>query len=249
MDERITLKQAAEMLRCSITTLRERVKSGELLAEVGPHGAYLVYQDEIEALPPLRRGRPPRSSHVDPDEFQRTQRVIALAISEAGGDAAQSALVRITEKPEAFPAEARLLSAHRLRMLGLTYAQIGSALQISVRHAERLTRKDLVGRITTLTEEEVARRVDSYRDKRARALVARVRARLKAEGIVSHRPRFHRATGWPVRADILERPRNDSVTRARLRGGGLSDDEIDAVVMVGLTADELNALFLRGFAT
>ena len=81
----------------------------------------------------------------------------------------------------------------------------------------------------------------------ARVVDAALPARLIAEGIQSHIPRrYSRLNPWQVKGPILVQPKPTSINLARLRDAGLSEPEVEDVMLVGRTLDELNVLYLRG---
>lgn len=147
-------------------------------------------------------------------------------------------------RPSLNPRAYRLLYAHGLRGLGFDVVPIAAELGVSTRHARRLLKRDLVG--------PIAGAAHRWAQIEARRLVGELRAGLKAEGF-----RFHQ---WVMRGDRVagppthrDRPRPafkvKTLTRDEkisLRGAGLSDDQIWAIGMAGLGADELNELLLRG---
>jgi hypothetical protein len=80
----------------------------------------------------------------------------------------------------------------------------------------------------------------------ARRLVGLIRARLEREGIRSHVAKRYSRGGWMAKYPFRVWPDDTQVARAWLRDAGLSEAEIRAVVRGGLSAEELNELFLRG---
>jgi hypothetical protein len=147
----------------------------------------------------------------------------------------------VQENPKIHPAAYRLLLSQGLGASDFRPKQIAAALGISERQARRLAaRREIAGRIFM-----AARR---WAAPEARRLVAELRSQLAAEGF-----RFHRssgASGTPVHpgrprpAFIITTLTRDEVMG--LRRAGLSDKQIWAITVVGIGADELNQLLLRG---
>ncbi|MHB8509004.1 MAG: helix-turn-helix domain-containing protein [Candidatus Dormibacteria bacterium] len=245
VDELVRLDDAAAMLGCSVATLRGWIRRGRLAAVRGPHGAYRVSRDALLGLPPPRRGRPPTVRQLTLWDLQQTWKLLDQRVTDIG----RRSMTAVAAHPDAFPVQNRLLKVHRLRLAGRTYGQIARALGISTRHAFRLAQTDVVEKMNQLTPRTVRLTVERRASKNAKAIVDRLRARLRSEGVVSHRPRYHRSNGWPVRADILRPPKPTRLNWIRLKDAGLTEEEVAAVMMVGLTAEELNELFLRSFAS
>jgi hypothetical protein len=168
---------------------------------------------------------------------------------DCGGSRARSMnsypfFAALKARPSLNPRAQRLLCAHGLRELGFDVAPIAVELGVSERHTRRLMRKDLVG--------PVAGAAHRWAQIEARRLVGEMRADLQAAGFRFHRwvMRGERAAGPPTH---LDRPRPAFKVRAltrdekvALRGAGVSEDQIWAIGMAGLGADELNELLLRG---
>ena len=242
----VKLDDAAKRLGCHIETLRLRIRSGKLKAVRGPHGAYFISGRSLIGLrvrnPPSRKRRRPTAEEREAawEAVARRMRRQPRAFDEL-----LPFLRALKARPSLNTRAHRLLCAHGLRELGFDAAIIAGELGVSVRHARRLTRKDLA--------ESVARAADRWAQIEARRLVRELRAALKAGGF-----RFHQ---WVMRGDRVagppthpDRPRPafkvKTLTRdekTSLRRAGLSDQQIWAIGIAGLGADELNQLLLRGF--
>jgi hypothetical protein len=73
-----------------------------------------------------------------------------------------------------------------------------------------------------------------------------LRARLESEGVRSAlRPSKYRKGEFTLLSEVV-RPEATTVIIARLTDAGLTRREIDAVMRVGVSSDELNELMLRG---
>ena len=243
----IPLAEAAGIAGCHISTLRAMIRRGELESMRGPHGAYHVSVWEVRALPLRPRGRPKREvSRTAAQELASWQglfKTFPLSIYQRELEHAK----RVATDPSLFPALYHLLSVHRLLGLGLTFRQIAHEVRISIRQARRLGARDLLWAIdrSMFTRLGGAERRRALRD--AQIVNSALRHRLIAEGVRSHVPRFYsRSTPWPVKGPILVQPQPTRNNLARLRDAGLTEAEVEAVMLVGLTLDELNELMLRG---
>ena len=94
-------------------------------------------------------------------------------------------------------------------------------------------------------------RADAEARRRARRIVAELRARLLAGGFQPHLDTGRDATWWPAAKEDQPRPaftepKLSSSDRRYLQAAGLSEAQIDAIATVGLGTDELQELLLRG---
>ncbi|MGA7913022.1 MAG: hypothetical protein WCC30_15950 [Candidatus Dormiibacterota bacterium] len=241
----IKLDAAAKRLGCHIETLRLRIRTGRLKAVRGPHGAYFISTRSLRGLrvrkpPPWKRRRPTAEEREAAWETAAKR----LRRQPRAFDELLPFLAALKARPSLNPRAHRLLCARGLGGLGFDVAPIAVELGVSERHARRLLKRDLVG--------PIAGAAHRWAQIEARRLVGELRAGLKAEGF-----RFHQ---WVMRGDRMagppthrDRPRPafkvKTLTRDEkisLRGAGLSDDQIWAIGMAGLGADELNELLLRG---
>lgn len=242
----LKLDDVAERLGCHVETLRLRIRNGRLKAVRGPHGAYFI---SGRAMAGLRLHQPPERKRRRPTAAERE-------------GAWETVVKRLRRQPRAFdellpflralksrhslnPRAYRLIRAHGLQELDFDAVIIARELGVSVRHARRLIRQDL--------PEPVTKAAHRWAQIEARRLVREIRAGLKAEGFRFHQwvMRGRRAAGPPTHP---ERPRPafkvKTLTgdeKTSLRKAGLSDEQIWAIGIAGLGADELNRLMLRGF--
>lgn len=123
---------------------------------------------------------------------------------------------------------------------------IAAELGVSVRHARRLIREDLIG--------PIAGAAHRWAQIEARRLVGELRQGLKVQGLRFHQwvMRGDRVAGPPTHRDrprpafkVMALTRDEKIS---LRGAGLSDDQIWAIGIAGLGSDELNELLLRGLS-
>jgi hypothetical protein len=239
------LTDVADGLGCHVETLRIRIRRGRLKAVRGPHGAYYISAQSRGGL--FVRKRPVAQVGAPTvQDVEAAWRKVKTRLSRMPG--AQDEVVPFLRVLEADPglhrAIHRLAIACGLHELGYGVAGIAAAIGLSERQARRLIGKDL--------HRPVARVAHRWWLREARRLVGGLRAELQAEGI-----RFHQWTmrGWrkagpPTRPD---RPRPAFKVKALLpdervvlRRAGLSVAHITAIETIGLAADELNQLLLRG---
>jgi|SRR5579872_2640591 len=243
----IKLDAAAKRLGCHIETLRLRIRTGRLKAVRGPHGAYFISTRSLRSLrvrkpPPWKRRRP----RAEEREAAWEAMAKRLRRQPRAFDELLPFLQAMKTRPSLNLRAYRLLCAHGLRGLGFDVVPIAAELGVSIRHARRLLRMDLVG--------PIAGAAHRWAQIETRRLVGELRATLKAEGF-----RFHQ---WVMRGDRVagppthpDRPRPafkvKTLTRDEkisLRGAGLSDEQIWAIGVAGIGSDELNELLLRGLA-
>jgi hypothetical protein len=145
-----------------------------------------------------------------------------------------------TANPRAY----RLLLAAGLHEREFAVDAIAEELRVSTRHARRLASRGLISAATT-----AARR---WAQVEARRLVDQLRAGLQAEGFQFHKwvMRGKRRLGPPTRPDrprpAFKVKRISPDEKAYLHRAGLSAEQIWAIGILGLSADELNELLLRG---
>jgi AraC-like DNA-binding protein len=242
----LKLDDVAERLGCHIETLRLRIRSGRLKAVRGPHGAYFI---SGRAMAGLRLRKPPERIRRRPTTVDRETAweitVKRMRRQARAFDELLPFLRALKARHSLNPRAYRLLCAHGLRELDFDAVIIARELGISVRHARRVIRQDLA--------EAVTRAAHRWAQIEAQRLVGEIRAGLKAEGFRFHQwvMRGRRAAGPPTHP---ERPRPafkvKTLTgdeKTSLRKAGLADEQIWAIGIAGLGADELNRLLLGGF--
>ena len=239
------LTDVAERLGCHMETLRIRIRSGRLKAVRGPHGAYYISAQSRGGL--LVRKRPiAQVGAPTAQDVEAAWRRVKNRLGRMPG--AQEELVPFLSVLEANPglhhAVYRLVVANGLHEVGCGVSAIARAVGVSERQARRLIGKD--------PYRPVARVAHRWWLREARRLVGELRAELQAEGIQFHQwtMRGRRKAGPPTRPD-RPRPAFKVTTllpdeRLVLRRAGLSLAQIRAIEVIGLAADELNQLFLKG---
>lgn len=241
--ELITLVEAARELDCSVAAVRARVRKGTLPSMLGPRGAYLVSKADLRRQPRVRPGRPrhprPRLSH---DELAATWDLLDGLLDTREGRPHLAHAKALRHDPDSDPFLYHLVSVHRLRAAGLSYEQLADEIGISARQARRLGRRDLRWSIH-LDRARHAKKADL---EAAKQVSLELRARLEAEGVRSAvRPSPYRKGEFLLLSKVV-RPEATTVIVARLRDAGLTRKEIDAVMRIGVSSDELNELMLRG---
>lgn len=249
---RIKLSAAAAELGCHVETLRERVRAGLLEAERGPHGAYYVTAEALERMPPIARVSPPR--RFEPGELERSwdaaERLVGM--STRTHDAELKFLRSLQANPSRSRRLHRLVSVQLLQGAGLTFAEIAQQLGITPRHARRLAARS----VSIALRREIYKQTDRTRlaaIPAARLVVDDIRRRLRVAGIVYHKRSAKARLRKPFPLDTPENPRQAffvktlmAVEKSRLRANGLTDDQIDAIELIGLGTDEFNYLMLHG---
>ncbi len=226
-DAERTLPDAARTLGCHIESLRRRIRAGRLPARRGPRGVYLVRDSDLARvwIRPAA-GRPARL-----DEAASWAALESLIYSYPKTHAAAIALLReLRTQPEMRPRLQLVLAVLRLRLSGLTYRKIASTLDISERHARRTARRDL----EAILRKELVRN-DARRQRAVRA---------QAGAIVAELERRLRVAGYRglTRADII----NAWPKRIGKRIRRLSEEDVDRLVSIGITGNELLAISVGG---
>lgn len=242
------LTDVADRLGCHVETLRIRIRSGRLKAVRGPHGAYYISAQSRGGL--LVRKRPVAQVGAPTvQDMEAAWRRVKTRLSRMPGaqDEVAPFLLMLEGNPAHHRAVSRLGVANGLQELGYSVVGIASAVGVSERQVRRLIGKD--------PYRTVAKVAHRWWLREARRLVGELRAELQADGIHFHQwtMRGYRSAGPPIRPD---RPRPAfkvkallSDERMALRRAGLSIAQIRAIETIGLAADELNQLFLRGWLT
>jgi len=246
--ELIKLSEAARQLGCHIETLRLRVRRGELAVVRGALGTYYLTST---TLAELRPPRPFRSRVFNPESLEWSWQLLEKQLP-AEGRSRQDVLgliARVRENPELDRRLYRLLAVKRLRAAGLRSSEIALHIGISTRQVRRLAGQNLVAGIArALMREQARKRARVVRE--ARAIVADLQRQLEATGFQRHR----RLPSWPYSAVPPGRPGlafkkvwpEDAETIRYLRQAGLSKEQIEAIQLAGIGADELNELVVQG---
>jgi hypothetical protein len=241
----IKLTEAARQLGCHVETLRLRVRSGELDVSRGPHGTYYVRRSALDTLqPPRRSGR----RHLELAALEWSWLVLEARAEELGaGRRGAETINTLHKNPSLDRRLHRLLSVHRLRLAGLTSAEVAGMLRISTRQVRRLSARHLGEALenSPILED----RADKRANVAARKLVAGIQLRLEESGF-----RYHQRP-WQPGDEFTPRGRRAPAHKAKklfreeyvhLHRAGLTDEEIKAIRRVGIGQDELNELILRG---
>jgi hypothetical protein len=140
----VKLDRAARRLGCHVETLRLHIRAGRLAAVRGPHGAYYVDTEDLASYPKPRRGWPAPQKFSD-EELEGSWSLVegVLPRARAWRDRELALIDELHANAERNRRLYRLVSAHRLRRLGLTFGQIADELAITSRHARRLSTASL----------------------------------------------------------------------------------------------------------
>jgi AraC-like DNA-binding protein len=245
----IAITDAAEQLGCHPATLRRRIRSGEVDAVRGPRGRDYIAQSVLKRLlkqPKRGPGRPSqRRWRVEADLVDLAWGWVIGALEHRPADLEY--VVSLAENPTRDPAVFRFAIAHALAWEGLPNAQVAEMLGVSDRHVRRLLERDLEYGLSPLVWQRLDRQEQRRRLGNAERRVARLKARLAKDGIRTHiSKRYTRLMPYRPTKALVIRPAATPVLVAYLRDAGLSPSDIDAVLLVGLAAEELNELLLRG---
>jgi hypothetical protein len=146
-----------------------------------------------------------------------------------------------------------LIAVNRIGKAGMSFQAIARELGISSRQVRRLAERRPL--------DALRRDLQTIRSRRnalleARRLVDKLRAGLVAEGFRYHRlplATAGRRRSWIFRPINPDEPqpahrvkRLTADERRALRRSGLTDEQIDAVSLVGMGADEVHELMFRG---
>jgi len=187
----VKLDKAARRLGCHVETLRVHIRTGRLRAIRGPHGAYWVDAEDLASYPRPRRGWPAPEEFSEED-LERSWSLVEGVLPKA--KAWRHRELALVDELRAHPDRNlrlyRLVSAHRLSRLGLTYNQIARELGITSRHARRLN----AASVFLALRRELVRR--DRAQKRADLMAARRTAWESAEMRQGVR---RRRAWWPVR--------------------------------------------------
>jgi hypothetical protein len=249
---RIKLSVAALELGCHVETLRERVRAGLLDVERGPHGAYYVTAEALGRMPPIERSSPPR--RLTPEEvdasWEAAERLVGM--SSRTREAELTLLRSLRADPSRSRRLYRLITVQALDGAGLTFAEIALELGITARHVGRLAART----VSIALRKEIYKQTDRTKQvtkAAARREVDDIRHRLTDAGVVFHKRSEKARRRDPFPIDTPESPRQAFVfkelmaaEKSRLRANGLTDDQIQAIELVGIGTDELNFLLLYG---
>ncbi len=270
----VKLDAAARRLGCHVETLRLKIRSGELYAIRGPHGAYFIRFGSLVQL--LERKPPAPTAPQEADLKSAWRRARLRARQQLGAEEEETSNARPSRRyykgllrtyraigsQTAPPQELQTLvsflealqenpkihpAAYRLMLSqGLVASDFRpNQIAVALGISERQARRLAARREIGGRIFSAARR---WAAPEARRLVAELRNQLAAEGF-----RFHRrsaASRIPVHPDrprpafIVTTLNRDEVMG--LKRAGLADQQIWAITVVGIGSDELNQLLLRG---
>lgn len=249
-DEWIRVTDAALQLGCHVATLRRRIRAGQLGARIGPGRAQYLSRAAVRRL--LRLGTPtpgrPRTQWVQvaDETLEGAWGWVMAALSHRDQDLDYA--LQLAADPARDRSTYRYVLAHGLFWAeGMPTAQVAGVLGITDRHVRRLLAWDLEWGLGAVAWRRLNREQRDDRLRLANRTIARLRARLRRQGVVSHIPiRYSRALPYRPSKPRQVKPERSPTAAAQLKDAGLSTQEIDAVFLVGLTAEELNELLIRG---
>lgn len=249
--DHVPLTEAALRLGCHVETLRLRVRRGQLTATRGPHGRYYVRVADLERMGRPRRMRR-RRLDGDPLESVRARIEALLADPRRLMGWQRELVAAVGDDRRVDLPLFRVMAARSLSADGYNTREIAQLLGISVRHVHRLRSADLM--VTLARSWRRRKRAEAGRLRRdARSIVADLQRRLAAAGFRPARRAFLRRGSEGTIAGAHTVPgRLALVTwltvdqRRDLLRVGLDPKEIDAILLVGIGADELHELLVNG---
>lgn len=187
---RVKLDVAAGRLGCHVETLRLHIRTGRLAAVRGPHGAYYVHAEDLANYPRPRRGWPAPET-FSARELERSWSLVegVLPKARAWRDRELALVDELRAHPDRNRRLYRVVSAPRLRRLGLTFNQIATELGITSRHARRLNAASVF----------LALRRELVRRDRAQERADLVAARRTAWESVDKQQGVRTRRAWPAR--------------------------------------------------
>ncbi len=243
----IKLSDAARLLGCHVETLRLRVRRGELAVRRGAHGTYYLTSAALAEIVPPQRSRI-GTFHPDSLEWSWDLLEQQLPLKGRSRQQALALIALVREKPDLDRRLYRLLSVQRMRAAGLRSSEIALHIGISARQARRLADQSLQAGIARALMREQARQ-RSRAAQQARGIVADLQHHLAAAGFQAHRrPPRSGERGFPTSGPvpIFKVWGLNDEARRHLRDAGLSEEQIEAIKLVGIGADELNELLVHG---
>ncbi len=234
----LRLSEAARELGCHVETLRERIRDGRLEARRGPHGAYLVTRAALRTQLRPKRGRP-RQDRYWPRLTEKLERRSWLEVERILFDQSDNIQIErrllqaLRQDPEFWPELYNLVSVHRLAAVGGSISWIAEHLDISERHVRRLLQKRLWRTLRYLLAIRWTRLNRALARRRARELIDILRDRLQAERV-------------PPWAGRWKRHKLNAYEQEALRSAGVTEEELTAIWMEGLTHNEFNHLLVKG---
>jgi hypothetical protein len=246
-DELMTLAEAAAAIGCHVATLRRRSRSGQLATTRGARGQEFVRRDAIAGLhgDPPSRGRPRRGAEVVTDEdLSNARGLIMGALSHRDFDLEY--VLGVLDHPERDPVTYRFALAHGLTWEGVSRGAVARHLGVTERHLRRLLGWALEYGLSPMVYRRLAREERERRDRRIKRSLRAVEAKLAGAPKPHVSKRYNRILPYRPTRPRLIKPPPTPATIAYLRGAGLTAEEIDAVVIVGLPAEHLNELLLLG---
>jgi hypothetical protein len=258
----VKLSEAARTLGVHVETLRLRVRHGELTAIRGAHGAYYLTRATMSAIKPPRRSA--RRAFA-PESLESSWYLLGKLAEKEGANASQLRAIGVIRRNPALARPLhRLLTVKRLRLCGLTSAEIADLTGLSKRHVRRLTRRSLTDSLEAKPDDpdvyhEEERDGDDLesllharaqrRNKRSsRRIVADIQRRLREAGFQYHHRRKRDLDVFIPKIPPPAFKVKELVPEVirHLEGAGLSARQIKAIEVAGIGQDELNELILNG---
>ena len=243
----MTLAEAAERLECHVETLRKRVRKGLVGVRRGAHGRYYIDPQELPHLGNVRRTR--RRSFADETLAAAWDHLESL-VNERGAFTSWQRQAFGNSRTDA-AADVhlfRLLGVHAYAMAGLGVEETAEQLTISTRQVRRLRRTTLMDGLLAAHRRAEAAERGRLRVK-ARRVVRDLQRQLQESGFRPARRNPHLSNsgardGVPARVVVVRKLSHDVIRR--LRSLGITEEQLDAIGLIGIGPDELNELVLGG---
>jgi DNA-binding transcriptional MerR regulator len=243
---RMPLAEAAALLGCHVETLRLRIRQGNLAATRGPNGRYLVAAADLFKL---RRPRHLRRNFT-PDQVAGFWRLLdrVAAIEGELEDWERELILEVRANPTADIHLHHELAVYTFTLAGLNVEETAEVAGISTRQVRRLRSRSLIKALAA-ADARLERQDRGKVRREAKILLRGLQARLAARGFQAARrdPRSSLAgsrMGIPARVALVRKL--DHRQTVHLRTNGITDEEIHAITLFGIGADELNELILHG---
>jgi hypothetical protein len=243
---RMPLDEAAALLGCQVETLRLRIRQGNLVATRGRNGRYLVAAADLFKLKPPRHVR--RS--FTPEQVAGFWRLLdrVAAIEGELEDWERELILEVRANPASDIHLHHELAVYTFALAGLNVEETAQVAGISTRQVRRLRSRSLIKALAA-ADDRLERQDRGKVRREARSLLRGLQARLAAGGFRAARRDPHSSLagsrmGIPARVAVVHKL--DHRQMVHLRANGITDEEIHAITLFGIGADELNELILHG---
>lgn len=242
----MTLAEAAERLGCHVETIRRRLRKGLVRARRGPHGRYYIDPAELPRLGTIRR---PHRRMFGDETLEAAWDQLEKLVNEPGAFTAwQRQASRTARADNAADVHLfHLLGVHAYAAAGLGVDETAEQLAISTRQVHRLRRTSLMdGLLAAHVRAQAAER--GKLRAAARLIVRELQRQLQESGFRPARrkptlPSSGAREGVPARVVVVRKLSKEAIRR--LLSLGVTEEQLEAIALIGIGPDELNELILR----